>query len=180
MRGRTRSIPSLIRDVRPSDFRDIASTYSGFFLEAEEDPSFGLILYKKKPSLAKNRKWFDNSLKSLRKGDLVFLVAVRNARVVGWCEVRRVSPGTEMDHRGVLGICVKKEFRGMGLGRRLMEAALNKSKGKFEIVELDVFSVNKRAIKLYKEFGFKELGSRRATVKRQGKYYDILIMDLRP
>jgi len=172
--------PLSIRDVRPSDFRDIASTYSGYYLEADEDPSFGLILYKKKPGMAKNHKWFDDSLKSLRKGHLVFLVAVRDSRVVGWCEVRRVSPGTEMDHRGILGICVRKEFRGMGLGRKLMEAALEKSKGKFEVVELDVFSVNKRAIKLYEEFGFKKFGLRRAAVKRKERYYDILIMDLRP
>lgn len=45
-------------------------------------------------------------------------------------------------------------------------------------IKLDVISFNERAIKCYKKCGFKEYGRRRECVYINGKYYDIISMDI--
>jgi hypothetical protein len=49
----------LVREIRPSDFDDIVETFYSFFPEAEADPSFGLMLFKERPSIDDERKWFE-------------------------------------------------------------------------------------------------------------------------
>ncbi|KKL74417.1 hypothetical protein LCGC14_2065090 [marine sediment metagenome] len=51
-----------------------------------------------------------------------------------------------------LGIMVKEDYQGKGIGRRLMSAIL-KNQNK---VRLGIVKSNKKAINLYKSFGFKE------------------------
>lgn len=52
-----------------------------------------------------------------------------------------------------LGIMVKKDYQGKGIGKKLMSTIL-KNENK---VRLDVVRGNKKAINLYKSFGFKEI-----------------------
>lgn len=162
----------MIREVRRSDFKSMVETFNSFFPEAEADPSFGLLLYNKRPTMKEERKWFEGVMKRIRKGDTVMAVAEADGRAIGWCEVSRELPKTAINHRATLGICVKKEYRGMGIGKALVAKALEESKGKFEIVELTVFSHNRRAVRLYEGSGFKKYGVRRKAVKRAGKYFD--------
>jgi len=169
----------LIREVRPSDFQDIVEAFFSFFPEAEADPSFGLLLYKEKPSMDDERKWFEGALKGIAEGNLAMVVAEVDSHVVGWCDVRRLAPKTPIDHRGALGICVKKEFRGRGIGGALIKGILESCRGKFEVVELTVFSGNQRAKRLYKKFGFKKYAVRRGAVKRAGRYFDEDLMRLK-
>jgi RimJ/RimL family protein N-acetyltransferase len=169
----------LIRELKPSDFSDLVEVFFSFFPEAEADPSFGLLLYKERPTMEDERKWFESTLKGIAEGNIVIAVAEAGSHVVGWCDVRRLAPKTPVDHRGVLGICVKKEFRGRGIGEALIGGVVERCKGKFEIVELTVFSGNKMAIRLYERFGFKKYGSRRNAVKRAGRYFDEDLMDLK-
>ncbi|HYA58796.1 MAG TPA: GNAT family N-acetyltransferase, partial [Burkholderiaceae bacterium] len=50
-------------------------------------------------------------------------VALDAERVIGWCEIRRESlPGRE--HSAALGIGVRAAYRRMGIGRRLIDAAI--------------------------------------------------------
>lgn len=162
----------LVREPRPSDFRDIAATNSSFYPEAEADPSFGLTLYRSVPSPKSDRRWFSKALKNMAAGNVVMRVAVADSHVIGWCDVTRRVPGSAVDHRGELGIGVRKEFRGQGIGAALMKSALEGCKGKFEIIELDVLTTNQRAIKLYKSFGFKKCGTLPSALKRAGRYFD--------
>jgi ribosomal protein S18 acetylase RimI-like enzyme len=92
-------------------------------------------------------------------------VALDAERVVGWCEVRREAlPGRE--HCGVLGIGVRGAWRGAGLGRRLMAAALADAwQRHFERIELWVRGPNAAAIALYRKMGFVEEGRRRDAIR---------------
>ena len=101
-----------------------------------------------------------------------------DSHVVGWCDVRRATPGSPIDHRGVLGICIRKQFRSRGVGTALMREVLEKCRGKFEIVELSVLATNPRAFELYKRFGFEEIGVLPRAVKRSGIYIDERLMYL--
>ena len=168
-----------VREARPSDFRDMTETYFSFFAEVVADPSFGLLLYKEKPSMDDERKWFKGKLKSVGEGNTVMLVAEVDSHVVGWCTVERMVPKTPADHRGSLGICVKKDSRGRGIGTALLKAIIMDCKGKFEFLELTVLSSNRSAIRLYRRFGFRRMGVRHDAVKRAGRYFDEDLMDMK-
>ena len=166
----------LIRKARPTDFDDIVETWSSFFPEAEADPSFGLSLYRESPSMEEEQKWFAATLQAIKDGNLVMVVAEVDGHVVGWCDVRRVAPKTPNDHRGSLGVCVRKDFRGRGIGRALLAAAMEECRKKFESLELTVLTNNEVAIRLYTEFGFKTYGIRPSAIRRGGRYFDERLM----
>jgi len=102
-------------------------------------------------------------------------VADDGGRVVGWCDIfpvpREVSP-----HVGVLGMGVLAAWRRRGLGRRLLAAALDAARGRFEQVDLDVYGGNAAAQALYRGAGFVEQGRRRGGRKVDGVYDDVIIM----
>ena len=166
----------LVRTVKPSDFDDIVEVYFSFFPEAAADPSFGLSLYRELPSMEEEKKWFEGALKAVEERNLLMLVAEVDSHVVGWCEVRRKTPGSPTDHRGTVGVCVKKGYRGEGVGTALLKAAIEESRGKFEALELAVLKNNKKAIDLYRRLGFKSYGTLPKAVKRAGKYFQDELM----
>ena len=115
------------------------------------------------------------------RGDAIVSVAEVEGRVVGMCEVRTSTWrwGSETSHRGHLGIAIDSDYRGKEVGSALLDSTLDKCRGKLEIVELSVFSVNKQARKLHERFGFKTSGTRPASVKRGNRYFDEDLMQLK-
>ncbi|MFZ2641163.1 MAG: GNAT family N-acetyltransferase [Verrucomicrobiia bacterium] len=130
------------------------------------------LAFLKAPPLPAVRKFI---LGNIRTGNPQF-VALKDGRVVGWCDICRMDRPTYR-HAGVLGISVLKEFRGQGLGRRLILAVLERArKVGIERVELTVYVSNKRAIRLYKSVGFVREGVKRKGRKLNGTYEDVLMM----
>lgn len=104
--------------------------------------------------------------------------AVTDNEVIGWIEI---TPKLNLclAHRGLLSMGVSKLHRGMGIGKELLNVALEYAKKiGLEKVELDVYESNKVAIELYKKFGFKQSGFISHYRKLDGEYYDCLFMDL--
>ena len=96
--------------------------------------------------------------------------------IVGWCDIRR-SPFPTYAHRGAVGMGVVSEYRGRGIGFRLLSASLEDafSRGS-ERVELDVRVDNVRAIALYEKIGFEREGAIRDAFLVDGEYCDALAM----
>ncbi|PTM57742.1 GNAT family N-acetyltransferase [Desmospora activa] len=70
-------------------------------------------------------------------------------------------------------------YRGMGLGRKLMEYTIAWARTQeVEKINLDVWSSNDRAIELYKKYGFKVEGRLRKQAILHGKYVDEVYMSL--
>ena len=172
----------LVRDLKPSDFTDIVDNYYGFYDEIREYPSFGITLYHKKPSLSDELNWFSGLYRMMTDGDAIAVVAEIDSHVVGLCQVTRQQPGSDASHRGGLGISVSKDHRGKGVGTALMQETLQRCKGKFEIIELSVFTTNQVARKLYEKFGFKTFGVRPRSNKRGDMYFEqqLMRLDLQP
>ncbi len=82
-------------------------------------------------------------------------------------------------HTAELGpLYVRKEFRRMGLGKKLLDFAFKKAKKKgVEKVKLWVNTANKPAVAFYKRAGFKKAGLLKKDYKINGKYYDYLVME---
>lgn len=107
------------------------------------------------------------------------VVAVDAQRTVqDWCDIAPLA-GQSRAHIGRLGIGLRPEARGRGLGRRLMEAALAQAWARgLTRVELTVREDNPRARALYEQLGFALEGTLRRASCVDGAYRDVHAMVL--
>ena len=79
--------------------------------------------------------------------------------LIGNVSLSCVRERIKLCHRAELAIAILPGFRGQGLGRRLMKAAIRKAKEHGYLqVELEVASSNIPARKLYESLGFRKQG----------------------
>lgn len=113
----------------------------------------------------------------MERGDPIF-VALANGEVVGWCDIQR-HPFPAHCHRGTLGMGLVPEYRGYGIGARLMDRALRQAFATgFVRVELSVRADNLRAQRLYEKLGFVKEGVLRDAVFVDGEFHDAIAMAL--
>jgi ribosomal protein S18 acetylase RimI-like enzyme len=106
------------------------------------------------------------------------VVADDDGRIVGWCDVRRETIPV-YSHTGHLGMGVLAEYRGRGLGERLIRAAIEAARETgFERIELSVYGRNAGAAALYRKVGFVHEGTRVRGKKLDGEYDDVHMMGL--
>lgn len=99
-------------------------------------------------------------LKQVLDGSLPQLLGIVEDQVVGFCDI---IPNTAKGfiHVGRLGMGVRSEWWRQGIGRRLLEACLTLARNtRIEKVELEVFSGNVGAVRLYESVGFNQEGLR--------------------
>jgi putative acetyltransferase len=77
-------------------------------------------------------------------------------------------------HVGRLGMAVRDDWQGKGVGTALMEAALDLADNWLNLtrVELEVYTDNQAGIALYEKFGFEIEGILRRFAFRGGRYVD--------
>ncbi len=140
-------------------------------------------------SVARERKWLGavqaHSREETREywgkhiaEDSPAFFALDGQRVVGFIDI--VPQEREgIRHRGQLGMGVHVDYRGRGIGTRLMEAAIGKARARGLIrVDLGVYVSNPKAIALYKKFGFVEEGRIVKGRYLDGRFDDIIQMGL--
>jgi ribosomal protein S18 acetylase RimI-like enzyme len=105
-------------------------------------------------------------------------VAMADGEIAGWCDIIQNSRPIRA-HCGVLGMGLLPQFRGQGLGRRLIHRTLDAARA-FGVtrVELSVREDNANAITLYRNIGFVEEGLQRNAVRLDGAYEHIVAMAL--
>lgn len=82
---------------------------------------------------------------------------------------------------GTLGIFIgDKDYRSKGYGTEAIRLILEYGFKYLNLnnIKLDLMEFNERALKCYKKCGFKEYGRRREARYLNGKYYDIISMDI--
>jgi len=117
------------------------------------------------------RKFIEN-----RAPSSVFLVAVRNGRIVGSGGIERFAG--RRSHAASLGMGVHDDCRGQGIGSRLLQELLTMADDWFNVkrMELTVYVDNAPAIALYKRNGFEIEGTHRAFAFREGAFVDAYAM----
>lgn len=118
--------------------------------------------------------WNENILKQeLLNTDSIFLVVkdTISDEILGFAGIEIV-----LDEAELMNIVIRKNKRGLGIGKSLMEKIINIAKeNNIKILKLEVNEKNLIAINLYKSFGFKQTGIRE-------KYYNnhdsAILMDL--
>ncbi len=83
-------------------------------------------------------------------------------------------------HVGEVGVSVAREWRGRGVGRRLMETAIEAARTSSELsrLSLRVFASNAAALRLYESMGFAVEGRRPGHLRLRGRADDLILMGL--
>lgn len=85
----------------------------------------------------------------------------------------------EKDVVAIWGMFIRKEFRGMGLGKKLMdeiEKEIRKDKG-VKKIQVSVTSSQVPAFELYKKIGFTEIKRIASKARLNGKSYDEILLE---
>lgn len=157
--------------ILPISEEHIESFYNCLDSVARERRYLGLV---KAPPLESTSHFVLSNI----KGRIPQQVALEDSRVVGWCDITP-NKGEGFTHCGTLGMGVLPDYRGRGIGAKLLEETLLAAK-KFglERVELEVFASNIPAIRLYENRGFSHEGVKRKARKLDGIFDDVLMMAL--
>lgn len=113
----------------------------------------------------------------LQSADLQ-LLAIEDDQLLGSAGLHPTGPHPRRRHAMSLGMAVRPEAQGRGVGRALMDALLRQADDWLGVlrVELTVFCDNPRAIRLYQHCGFEIEGRLRAYALRAGRYEDCYTM----
>ena len=126
-------------------------------LEDKNDISTLVDIEKKIFSNPWVRSQFDEYLNAKDKS---IFVARIGSEVIGYIIIEHV-----LDEGHIANLAVRSEFRGKGMGRKLVNFVIIKAKSlKLKWLELEVRESNEKAKKFYSYFGFKE-------VRRRKEYY---------
>lgn len=102
------------------------------------------------------------------------LVAVAGDRVVGMFGLHTFPARPRRHHAGAVGMSVHDGWQGQGVGTALMRAGLDLADNWLGLtrLELEVYTDNEPAIRLYERFGFEREGLLRRHAYRDGRYVD--------
>jgi putative acetyltransferase len=108
---------------------------------------------------------------------LYHLVACVDEEVVGHLGLETFTRPRRR-HVGYIGIAVRDDWQGRGVGTALMEAALDLADNWLNLtrVELTVYVDNAAGVALYKKFGFEIEGTHPRYAFRSGEYVDAYSM----
>ena len=107
----------------------------------------------------------------------IMLVAIGDGKLVGELSLKAISSRRAVQHVATLGMSVKQAWRGKGVGRELMTAALEWAPtAGIKRIELYVYARNAPAIALYERFGFAIEGRRKHFIREGDEYLDDFVM----
>jgi putative acetyltransferase len=156
-----------IRRTEPSDYEAIQRILAG-------PKAVWGTLQLPFPSLEQWRK----RLTEPPEGLYSLAACVENEGVVGELSIQTFPKHPRRRHVGKIGMVVRDDWQGKGVGTALMEAAIDLAEKWLNLtrLELEVFVDNTPAIKLYEKWGFEIEGTLVDYAFRDGEYVDTYIM----
>ena len=106
------------------------------------------------------------------------LVAEADGVVVGWASLNVFNARRAYDHVADLSLYVEREWRGRGVGRRLIETLVARAieLGYHKLV-LAAFPWNAAGMRAYGRAGFREVGIYREQGRLDGRWVDTVVME---
>jgi phosphinothricin acetyltransferase len=108
------------------------------------------------------------------------LVAKIDNKIAGWAALSNVSDRCVYSGVAEVSIYVDSEFRGMGIGDKLMDALIKESElNGIWTLQAGIFPENTGSIKLHHKYGFTTVGTRKSLGKLRNKWRDVLLLERR-
>lgn len=157
-------------EIRPPKMSDLNSLLTMINSLVEEK---AMIVVQNKVTIKEEKIYLRKIIKDKNS---IFLFLIIDGKVMGNASITKQE--NIRSHIGGMGIIIKKEARGLGLGEKLFKKVMEEGIKKFKlrIVVLDVFASNKIAQNLYKKMGFQKIGTIKGGTKYYGKYEDSITM----
>lgn len=128
-------------------------------------------------TLEEEKQWLESIIKGINENKCVHILAFIDKKLVGGSDI---SLGKYFaKHVGNFGITIDIDYRGLGIGKKIMEITINEAVKKLnglKIIKLGVFSNNTIAQNLYKKMGFVEFGRLPHGAKHRNDYVDEILM----
>jgi ribosomal protein S18 acetylase RimI-like enzyme len=124
-------------------------------------------------------EWWEKYLdKYFQEGFNTLFLAKNKTEIVGMIAIVQ-NAGSKVRHvSNIYWMWVRNDYRGKGLGKKLLENALELAEKNPEIkkINLSVVSSQKAAIDLYKKYGFEICGTLRDEIKFEDGFRDFINM----
>jgi ribosomal protein S18 acetylase RimI-like enzyme len=125
-------------------------------------------------------KWKMRISGSLKSEVGVTLVAKMNGKVAGLVGVQFMQHTKVRHIAHIWGTFVAPEYRGLGIGRKLMDGIIDAAKNHPGIkkIKIEVVPEQISAFELYKKLGFQLIGVSHGDLCVDGTYYDEILMEM--
>ena len=112
------------------------------------------------------------------EGLFSLVACVENDEVVGQLVLQTFPHRPRRRHAGQIGMAVRDDWQSQGVGTALMQATIDLADKWLNLtrLELEVFTDNAPAVRLYEKFGFTIEGMLVGFAFRDGQYVDVYIM----
>ena len=166
MNSKHQQVKITVRRAEPGDYEAVAKIFSG-------PRAVSGTLQLPFPSVEMWRK----RLAEPPEGFFGLLACMEN-EVIGQLGLHTLLNNPRRRHVGQIGMAVHDDWQGHGAGTALMQAAVDLADKWLDLsrLELEVYTDNEPAIRLYKKFGFTIEGTLIRFAYRDGLYVDAYCM----
>src|SRR5262249_41868493 len=106
------------------------------------------------------------------------IVAEADRAVIGWASLNPFNVRDAYDHVADFSVYVEREWRGKGVGRRLLERLIELARAiGYHKLTLAALAHNKAGFALYSSAGFMRVGIYREHGQLDGRWVDVLVME---
>ncbi len=159
----------MIRDAVIEDLPELLEIYNYEVLNG--NATFDEV----EETYGQRKEWFSHFT-----GKYPLLVEVRDGKVVGYAGAYELFPKPAYHISAEVTLYIAKEFRGQGIGERLLGALIERVKGEGQIEALFslITATNEGSIRLHEKMGFSHDGVLRSSGIKFGERLDVEIYRL--
>ena len=155
-----------VRDAQINDLPEITTIYNEAILETVA--TFDIT----PKTMDEQKTWFMEHGKSNP-----IVVAEESGVIVGWAALSKWSDRCAYSDAAEISLYVKKEHQGKGIGRKLMQAVLDKGReAGLHTVLARIAEGNEVSVRLHQDMGFKHVGVMKEVGKKFGRLLDVYLM----
>jgi phosphinothricin acetyltransferase len=108
------------------------------------------------------------------------LVARDDKKLLGWCALSKVSDRCVYAGVAEVSIYIAESARGRGVGRRLLEALIERSEAAgIWTLQAGIFPENESSVAVHKKCGFRVVGTRERLGQLAGRWRDVMLLERR-